>query len=170
MYEAIRELMIACNVNKIDFSEKLDEIDRPYVIWSTDGAASTQEVRVDKIRMHDGHLEVMDQDGYDDTCWRSIMFGSDVITCSIDDLYDQVHAYLRHFMSNTYVYLLDYKRGMLRIIRLTVEEAGESEKFGCFDEFLHTIEKKYSFSLSDCNYMVSENGLKIDTVNFKYDS
>lgn len=169
MYEAIRELMIACNVNEIDFSDNLDEIDRPYVIWSTDGAASTQEVRVDKIRMHDGHLEVMDQDGYDDTCWRNIMFGSDVITCSIDDLYDQVHAYLRHFMSNTYVYLLEFSTTTLRIIRLTGKEAEEAASYDDFESYLSTLEDKYSFDLSNCQFMVSD-GLKIDTVNFKYDS
>lgn len=169
MYEAIRELMIACNVNEIDFSDKLDEIDRPYVIWSTDGAASTQEVRVDKIRMHDGHIEVMDQDGYDDTCWRSIMFGSDVITCSIDDLYDQVHAYLRHFMSNTYVYLLEFSTTTLRIIRLTNKEAEKAASYDDFESYLSTLEDKYSFDLSNCQFMVSD-GLKIDTVNFKYDN
>lgn len=60
-------------------------------------------------------------------------------------------------MEPRYVLVLDYCVGCLNIIKLTDEELRESEKYDDFEDFLSTIEEKYEFRLSDCNWMVTEN-------------
>lgn len=52
-----------------------------------------------------------------------------------------------------YVLLLDYAGGTLIKIKLTDEEQKESESYEDFDEFLHTLEDKYTFRLKDCEWM-----------------
>ena len=52
-----------------------------------------------------------------------------------------------------YVLLLDYAGGTLIKIKLTDEELKESENYEDFDEFLHTLEDKYTFRLKDCEWM-----------------
>lgn len=69
-------------------------------------------------------------------------------------------------MENRYVILLDYI-GTLKIIELTDDEIRESkniEKYEDFDEFLVTLEEKYDFTLSNCNWMAVE---KLDTQIYK---
>ena len=60
-------------------------------------------------------------------------------------------------METKYVLLLDYCSGALSIIELTDEEIIESENYEDFETFLETLEEKYEFTLSDCNWMVSES-------------
>ena len=60
-------------------------------------------------------------------------------------------------MEPRYVLILDYCVGCLNIIKLTDEELRESENYEDFEDFLSTIEEKYEFKLSDCNWMVTEN-------------
>lgn len=60
-------------------------------------------------------------------------------------------------MEPRYVLVLDFCFGCLNIIKLTDEELRESEKHDDFEDFLSTIEEKYEFRLSDCNWMVTEN-------------
>lgn len=60
-------------------------------------------------------------------------------------------------MEPKYVLILDYCTGALNIIELTDEELRESENYEDFESFLVTIEDKYGFKLSDCNWMVTEN-------------
>lgn len=60
-------------------------------------------------------------------------------------------------MEPRYVLILDFCIGCLNIIKLTDEELRESEKYDDFEDFLSTIEEKYEFRLSDCNWMVTEN-------------
>ena len=60
-------------------------------------------------------------------------------------------------MEPRYILILDYCVGCLNIIKLTDEELRESEKYDDFEDFLSTIEEKYEFRLSDCNWMVTEN-------------
>lgn len=60
-------------------------------------------------------------------------------------------------MEPKYVLILDYCIGTLSIIKLTDEEINESYNYEDFESFLMTIEEKYGFRLSDCNWMVSEN-------------
>ena len=59
-------------------------------------------------------------------------------------------------MEPRFVILLDYSGGYLSIIKLTPEELEESEKFDDFEAFLHTLEDRYEFRLSNCNWMTCE--------------
>ena len=52
-----------------------------------------------------------------------------------------------------YVLLLDYVGGTLIKIKLTDVELKESENYEDFDEFLNTLEDKYTFRLKDCEWM-----------------
>ena len=59
-------------------------------------------------------------------------------------------------MEPKYVIILDYCSGSLSIIRLTPEELKESEKYDDFEEFLATLEEKYGFRVSNCQWMTTE--------------
>ena len=52
--------------------------------------------------------------------------------------------------------ILDFFGGYLNIIHITEEEKKESEKYEDFVSFLSTLEKKYGFRLSDCQWMITE--------------
>ena len=65
------------------------------------------------------------------------------------------HYYI--IMEPKYVLILDYCSGTLNIIELTDEEINESYNYEDFESFLMTIEEKYGFRLSDCNWMTTEN-------------
>ena len=60
-------------------------------------------------------------------------------------------------MEPKYVLILDYCCGALNIIELTENELRESENYEDFESFLTTIEGKYGFRLTDCNWMTTEN-------------
>lgn len=60
-------------------------------------------------------------------------------------------------METNYVIILDFFGGYLNIIHLTEEEKKESEKYEDFENFLSTLEDKYGFSLSNCQWMTTEN-------------
>ena len=59
-------------------------------------------------------------------------------------------------MEANYLVLLDYCRGQIIKIRLTAEDKAESENYNNFEEFVLTLEEKYSFRLSDCCWMSCE--------------
>ena len=59
-------------------------------------------------------------------------------------------------MGNKFVYILDFCLGCLNIIELTDEEQIESEQYDDFEDFLSTIEDKYGFKLSNCQWMFSD--------------
>lgn len=59
-------------------------------------------------------------------------------------------------MEPNYVYILDFTQAILNIIHLTPEEVKASESYESFEEFLATLEEKYGFSLSNCQWMCSE--------------
>ena len=59
-------------------------------------------------------------------------------------------------METNYVTILDFTTGWVNIIHLTPEEIQESEKYEDFETFLSTLEEKYGFKLSNCQWMVSE--------------
>ncbi len=73
-------------------------------------------------------------------------------------------------MKTNYVTILDFTTGWVNIIHLTPEEIHESEKYEDFEIFLSTLEEKYQFKLSNCQWMVSEelhiaryeNGIEIE--------
>lgn len=60
-------------------------------------------------------------------------------------------------MEPKYVIILDFCTGVLNIIKLTQEELRESENYDDFESFLSTIEGKYGFKLSNCQWMTTEN-------------
>ncbi len=59
-------------------------------------------------------------------------------------------------METNYVYILDFTQGILNIIHLPPEEVKASEDYESFEEFLATLEEKYGFALSNCQWMCSE--------------
>ena len=60
-------------------------------------------------------------------------------------------------MEPKYVLILDYCIGALNIIELTEKEINESYNYEDFESFLETLEEKYGFRLSDCNWMTTES-------------
>ncbi len=60
-------------------------------------------------------------------------------------------------MEPKYVIILDFCVGVLNIIKLTQEELQESENYDDFESFLSTLEEKYGFKLSNCQWMTTEN-------------
>ena len=75
-------------------------------------------------------------------------------------------------MESKYVVILDFCIGALNIIKLTQEELQESENYDDFESFLSTLEEKYGFRLSNCQWMTIEtlniywyeNGIEIDRI------
>lgn len=73
-------------------------------------------------------------------------------------------------METNYVIILDFCGGYLNIIHLTEEEKRESEGYEDFESFLSTLEDKYGFRLSNCQWMTTEtlqvyhykNGKEVD--------
>lgn len=73
-------------------------------------------------------------------------------------------------METNYVIILDFCGGYLNIIHLTEEEKRQSEEYEDFESFLSTIEEKYGFRLSNCQWMTCEtlqvyhyeNGKEVD--------
>lgn len=60
-------------------------------------------------------------------------------------------------METNYVIILDFCGGYLNIIHLTKEEIKESENYEDFESFLSTLEEKYGFRLSNCQWMTTES-------------
>lgn len=73
-------------------------------------------------------------------------------------------------MNPNYVLILDFCLGCLNIIHLTEEEVKASEAYDDLESFLATIEEKYGFRLSNCQWMTTEtlqvcqyeNGKEVD--------
>ena len=59
-------------------------------------------------------------------------------------------------MEPKYIVILDFCVGVLNIIKLTQEELQESENYNDFESFLSTLEEKYGFRLSNCQWMTTE--------------
>ena len=59
-------------------------------------------------------------------------------------------------METNYIVILDYSAGELIKIKLTPEQIKELEKYDDFECYLFTLEEKYRFRLSDCQWMVVE--------------
>ena len=59
-------------------------------------------------------------------------------------------------MEPKYIVILDFCVGVLNIIKLTLEELQESENYNDFESFLSTLEEKYGFRLSNCQWMTTE--------------
>lgn len=59
-------------------------------------------------------------------------------------------------METNFVIILDFCGGYLNIIHLTEEEKKKSEEYEDFESFLSTLEEKYGFRLSNCQWMTTE--------------
>ena len=59
-------------------------------------------------------------------------------------------------MEPKHVIILDFCIGALNIIKLTEEELQESENYNDFESFLSTLEEKYGFKISNCQWMTTE--------------
>lgn len=51
---------------------------------------------------------------------------------------------------------MDFSTGILKVIILTDEERESMNRFDAVEEFILTLEKKYGFRLSDCEWMMSD--------------
>lgn len=92
MLEAIASLFKEADITEIDFTSGERN---PYITLSPDGASSTYEALVTKVRCKDGHISVMVED-YDR--WISCRHAGCVVTGTIDDLYDAVFDYVENKM------------------------------------------------------------------------
>ncbi len=70
-------------------------------------------------------------------------------------------------MEINWIIILDYSYGGLIKIKLSDEERNAAYEYEDFEEFLVTIEKKYGFQLSDCNWMTLENLNETTYINGK---
>ncbi|MGM9780121.1 MAG: hypothetical protein ACI3ZD_17570 [Prevotella sp.] len=86
--QAIVEVFAQSNITEIDVSE--DKF-RTWVVISPDGASSTHEVEVRKIRCKHGHVSIQIED-YDD--WIGCEFAGIVLTNTIDNLYDTAYEHI----------------------------------------------------------------------------
>ena len=59
-------------------------------------------------------------------------------------------------MEPKYVIILDFCIGALNIIKLTEKELRKSENYDDFEDFLSTLEGKYGFKLSNCQWITTE--------------
>lgn len=60
-------------------------------------------------------------------------------------------------MEYKYVYIMDFSTGILKVIALTDGERESMKRFDTVEEFILTLEKKYGFRMSDCEWMMSDN-------------
>ena len=59
-------------------------------------------------------------------------------------------------MEPNYLIVLDFCGDYLNVIKLTEQEKKESEKYEDFEAFLSTLEEKYGFRVSNCQWMTTE--------------
>ena len=94
MVDAITALLKTHGLMEFDLLES--DADHAFIIVSTDGAESTQEIEVQKVFLKDGALFANSLDeGWID---KDIYLGSpsSVIHCSLADLYETLYDYLEY--------------------------------------------------------------------------
>lgn len=90
MLEAIVALFEKAGFDEIDFLPEGEWQRNAYVLYCPDGAYSIQEFRVWKVRCKDGLIEVL-AEGDEDEHWISCEHAGDIMTNSIDSLYEAVY-------------------------------------------------------------------------------
>ena len=55
------------------------------------------------------------------------------------------------------IVLLCYSTSEVLFINLTPEEIKKSEEYDNFEEFLYTLQNRYSFRLKDCYWLVTDD-------------
>lgn len=89
MLEAIVALFEKTNITEFDFLPDDGGWQRNcFVILSTDGADSTEEVFVKKVRCKDGNVFILP---FGSNCWVPCEHAGKVVTDTLDDLYDAVY-------------------------------------------------------------------------------
>ena len=89
IYDEIKKLMKYYNTKEIDFSK--DDFKSAFVVRSTSGYESTEEVIVTKVRINkDDFLEYQTVDNEEDE-WLSLGIYGDVLWCTISSLYDAIY-------------------------------------------------------------------------------
>ena len=102
--KAISDLFEKAGISEIDFKPNYDWQQNAYVILSPDGASSTYETEVLKVKCDDGWIFISIPDCDD---WISCDPGSMVVSCSIETLYDAVYDYVSNINRTYYVCELD---------------------------------------------------------------
>lgn len=100
MLKAIVALFDKAAINEFDLRPDDDWQRNCYITLSTDGADSTREVRVKKVKCDDGAICIL-PDGED--WWVSCEFAGDVVTCTLDDLYDAVYSMVGDIIRTYYI-------------------------------------------------------------------
>ena len=88
MLDAIVELFNKTSITEFDFLPDDGFQRNCFVILSTDGADSTEEVLVKKVRCEDGDVLILPF-GWD--MWVSCEYAGKIVTDTLDDLYDAVY-------------------------------------------------------------------------------
>ncbi len=68
-------------------------------------------------------------------------------------------------MKSKYVILLDFTKGTVIRIKLTDEEQKEADHYEDFEKFLCTLEDRYQFSLTGCQFMLTDE-LNVRDIGF----
>lgn len=106
MLEAIVALFEKAGFDEIDFLPEGEWQRNAYVLYCPDGAYSIQEFRVWKVRCKDGLIEVL-AEGDEDEHWISCEHAGDIMTDSIDSLYEAVYDEVADLNHVYYVCELD---------------------------------------------------------------
>lgn len=106
MLEAIVALFEKAGFDEIDFLPEGELQRNAYVLYCPDGAYSIQEFRVWKVRCKDGLIEVL-AEGDEDEHWISCEHAGDIMTDSLDSLYEAVYDEVADLNHVYYVCELD---------------------------------------------------------------
>ena len=90
MLQAIVALFDKAGLDEIDFMPEGEWQRNAYVLYCPDGAYSIQEFQVHKVRCVDGLIEVLAEDDEDEH-WISCEHAGDIMTDSLDSLYEAVY-------------------------------------------------------------------------------
>lgn len=106
MLEAIVALFEKAGFDEIDFLPEGEWQRNAYVLYCPDGAYSIQEFQVWKVRCRDGVVEVL-AEGDEDEHWISCEHAGDIMTDSLDSLYEAVYDEVADLNHVYYVCELD---------------------------------------------------------------
>lgn len=90
---AIKDIMESYHISEIDLTTDSDTFDSGYLIRSTDGAESTEEVMVKAIRIEEGgalSYQSCNANTWQDDDWYDLDINGDVVWGTIDTVYDAV--------------------------------------------------------------------------------
>ena len=89
MMKEIANLFEAAGVDEMIFYNEDEYLHEAYLLYCPDGAESIQEQRVKRVRCNEGLIEVVLEEEREDK-WISCQHGGDIMTDSLDSLYDAV--------------------------------------------------------------------------------